>query len=135
MADYLRDNPDKTEKDFLELKALSDELYLEQARLETAQGNKLVFLADLEDTVVYPAPSLDDSCIQADENRRVKLAVDKLFQCGKLTPKQKERFVRHFFAGVSLREIASDEGVHFTSVDECIRRAVDKLRVYFSEIK
>ena len=135
MADYLRDNPGKTEKDFSELKALSDEIYLEQARLETAQGNKLVSLADLEDTVAYPGQSLDDSCIQADENRRVKLAVDKLFQCGKLTPKQKERFVRHFFAGVSLRKIASDEGVHFTSVDECIRRVVDKLRTYFKEIK
>jgi len=71
----------------------------------------------------------------ADENRRIKLAVDKLFQYGKLTPKQKERFVRHFFVGVSLRKIASDEGVHFTSVDECIRRAVDKLRTYFKEIK
>ena len=40
MADYLRDNPNKTEADFWELKALSDEIYLEQVRLETAQGNK-----------------------------------------------------------------------------------------------
>lgn len=135
MADYLRDNPDKTEADFLELKALSDEIYLEQVRLETAQGNKTVSMTELEDTIAHPAPSLDDSYIMADENRRIKLAVDKLFQYGKLTPKQKERFVRHFFVGVSLRKIASDEGVHFTSVDECIRRAVDKLRTYFKEIK
>ena len=135
MADYLRDNPGKTEADFLELKAISDEIYLEQTRLETAQGNKIISTDELEESVAHPAPSLDDRYIKADENRRVKLAVDKLFQCGKLTPKQKDRFVRHFFAGVSLREIASDEGVHFTSVDECIRRAVDKLRVYFNEIK
>ena len=135
MADYLRDNPDKTESDFWELKALSDEIYLEQVRLETAQGNKTVSMTELENTIAHPAPSLDDSYIMADENRRIKLAVDKLFQCGKLTPKQKERFVRHFFAGVSLRKIASDEGVHFTSVDECIRRAVEKLRTYFNEIK
>lgn len=134
MADYLRDNPDKTEADFLALKALSDEIYLEQVRLETAQGNKTVSMTELEDTIAHPAPSLDDSYIMADENRRIKLAVDKLFQYGKLTPKQKERFVRHFFVGVSLRKIASDEGVHFTSVDECIRRAVDKLRTYFKEI-
>ena len=135
MADYLRDNPGKTEADFLELKAVSDEIYLEQVRLETAQGNKTVSMTGLEDTVAHPAPSLDDGYIMADEKRRVKLAVDKLFLCGKLTPKQKERFIKHFFAGVSLRKIASDEGVHFTSVDECIHRAVDKLRAYFKEIK
>ena len=135
MEDYLRDNPDKSEADFLELKALSDEIYLEQVRLETAQGNKTVSMTGLEDTVAHPAPSLDDAYVIADEHRRIKLAVDKLFLCGKLTPKQKERFVRHFFAGASLRKIASDEGVHFTSVDECIRRAVDKLRTYFQEIK
>ena len=135
MTDYLRDNPDKKEADFLALKALSDEIYLEQVRLETAHGNKAVSMTELEDTIAHPAPSLDDRYITADENRRVKLAVDKLFQCGRLTPKQKERFIRHFFDGVSLRKIASDEGVHFTSVDECIRRTVDKLRTYFKEIK
>ena len=117
------------------LKAVSDEIYLEQARLETAQGNKTFSMTGLEDAIAHPAPSLDDSFIMSDDRRRVKLAVDKLFRCGRLTVKQKERFVRHFFAGVSLRKIASDEGVHFTSVDESIRRAVDKLRTYFNEVK
>lgn len=135
MEDYLRDNPDKTEEDFRALKAESDGIYLEQVQLETAQGNKTVSMTGLEDTVTHPAPALDESCIKADEHRRVKLAVDKLFRYGKLTVKQKERFVKHFFAGVSLRKIASDEGVHFTSVDESIRQAVDKLRTYFKEIR
>ena len=40
LEDFLRDNPGKTEADFMALKAVSDEIYLEQARLETAQGNK-----------------------------------------------------------------------------------------------
>ena len=79
MADYLRDNPDKTEADFLELKALSDEIYLEQIRLETAQGNKTVSMTKLEDTIAHPAPSLDDSYIMADENRRIKLALGTLY--------------------------------------------------------
>ena len=122
-------------EDFQALKAESDKIYLEQAHLETAQGNKTVSMTGMEKTTAHPAPSLDNSYIRAGENRRVKLAVDKLFRCGRLTVKQKERFIRHFFAGVSLRKIASDEGVHFTSVDECIRRAVDKLRTYFKEIK
>ena len=135
LEDFLRDNPGKTEADFMALKAVSDEIYLEQARLETAQGNKTFSMTGLEDAIAHPAPSLDDSYIMSDDRRRVKLAVDKLFRCGRLTVKQKERFVRHFFVGVSLRKIASDEGVHFTSVDESIRRAVDKLRTYFNEVK
>ena len=53
MADYLRDNPGKTEADFLELKAISDEIYLEQIRLETAQGNKTVSMTGLEDTRIW----------------------------------------------------------------------------------
>ena len=112
LEDFLRDNPGKTEADFMALKAVSDEIYLEQARLETAQGNKTFSMTGLEDAIAHPAPSLDDSFIMSDDRRRVKLAVDKLFRCGKLTQKQKERFVRHFFTGVSLRKIASDEGVH-----------------------
>ena len=135
LADFLRDNPGMTEEDFRALKAESDKIYLKQVRLETAQGNKTVSMTGLEETTAHPAPSLDDSYIRADENRRVKLAVGKLFRCGKLTVKQKERFVRHFFAGTSLRKIANDEGVHFTSVDESVRQAVDKLRTYFKEIK
>ena len=42
LEDFMRDNPGKTEADFMALKAVSDEIYLEQARLETAQGNKTV---------------------------------------------------------------------------------------------
>mgnify|MGYP007025263428 CR=1 FL=1 len=78
MADYLRDNPNKTEADFWELKALSDEIYLEQVRLETAQGNKTVSMTELEDTIAHPAPSLDDSYIMADENRRITIEISSV---------------------------------------------------------
>ena len=78
LEDFLRDNPGKTEADFMALKAVSDEIYLEQARLETAQGNKTFSMTGLEDATAHPAPSLDDSYIMSDDRRRVKLAVDKL---------------------------------------------------------
>ena len=63
LEDFLRDNPGKTEADFMALKAVSDEIYLEQARLETAQGNKTFSMTGLEDATAHPAPSLDDSYI------------------------------------------------------------------------
>ena len=34
LESFLRDNPDKTEEDFAELKALSDEIYYQQDRQE-----------------------------------------------------------------------------------------------------
>ena len=39
LEDYLEENPDRTEQDFLKLKALSDEIYYEQDRAENTQTN------------------------------------------------------------------------------------------------
>ena len=54
LEDFMRDNPGKTEADFMALKAVSDEIYLEQARLETAQGNKTFSMTGLEDAIAHP---------------------------------------------------------------------------------
>ena len=48
LEDYLKENPDKTEHDFAELKALSDQIYYEQDRAESAQTRKDV-------STLYPA--------------------------------------------------------------------------------
>ena len=49
LEDYLKENPDKTEQDFAELKALSDEIYYEQDRAESAQTRKDVSIHGLEE--------------------------------------------------------------------------------------
>jgi len=49
LEDYLKENPDKTEQDFAELKALSDEIYYEQDRTESAQTRKDVSIHGLEE--------------------------------------------------------------------------------------
>lgn len=134
MEDFLRENPDKTEQDFQELKAVSDELYLEQVRLETAQGNKKISLNSLEETENCAACPLDEEYIESEERQRVMRAVDKLFTEGRMTEKQKRRFVQHYILGLSLRQIAAIESVHFTSVDESRKRAADKLKQYFEKV-
>ena len=48
LEDYLKENPDKTEHDFAELKALSDQIYYEQDRAESAQTRKDVSIHGLE---------------------------------------------------------------------------------------
>lgn len=49
LEDYLKENPDKTEQDFAELKALSDGIYYEQDRAESAHTRKNVSIHSLEE--------------------------------------------------------------------------------------
>ena len=134
LEDYLRENPDKTEADFQALKRLSDEWYLEQVRSETAQGNKRVSLNDLEETEACATRALDDEYIESEEKKRLMIAVDKLFREGRMTQKQKRRFIQHYIYGLSLRQIAAAEAVHFTSVEESLKSVSDKLRRFFENL-
>ena len=56
LEDFLKENPDKTEHDFAELKALSDQIYYEQDRAESAQTRKDVSIHGLEDLFVAQPP-------------------------------------------------------------------------------
>ena len=134
LEDYLRENPDKTEADFQAIKRLSDEWYLDQVRLETAQGNKRVSLNGLEETHACATRALDDEYIESEEKKRVMIAVDKLFREGRMTQKQKRRFIQHYIYGLSLRQIAAAEAVHFTSVEESLKSVSDKLRRFFENL-
>ena len=133
LEDYLREHPDKTEEDFRQLKALSDQIYLDQDRADQRQTRKNVSIHTLEESLAYSLLPLDEEYILADDKRRVMIAADKLFRDGSMTEKQKRRFIRHFIDGKSLRFIADEEGVYYTSVYECICRAQAKLRKYFDE--
>ena len=134
LEDYLRENPDKTEADFQALKRLSDEWYLKQVRLETAQGNKRVSLNGLEETEACATCSLDDEYIENEEKKRVMIAVDKLFREGHMTEKQKRRFIQRYIHGLTLRQIAVKEAVYVNSVADSLKRATDKLKRYFEKI-
>lgn len=127
LEDYLRANPDKTEKEFLELKALSDEIYLEIDRAENAQTKKNVSIYGLEETSSCATSSLEEEYWESEELLHLRKAVDKLFREGKLTKNQKKRFILHFFRGMSIRKIAELEGVFFTSVAESLKCAEHKL--------
>ena len=134
LEDYLRENPDKTEADIQALKRLSDEWYLKQVRLETAQGNKRVSLNGLEETEACATCSLDDEYIENEEKKRVMIAVDTLFREGHMTEKQKRRFIQRNIHGLTLRQIAVKEAVYVNSVADSLKRATDKLKRYFEKI-
>lgn len=131
--DYLRDNPDKTAEDFAELKALSDEMYHEQVIQENRTSRLDVSISGLEETELAAAPAVDMVLIQKGEEEKVLEAAHRLLHSGKLTPIQRQRFLQHYFQGLSTRQIAKLEGVHQRAVWDSLMWAEKKLKKFYSE--
>ncbi len=132
---FLELYPDKTEEDFLRLKELSDRIYYEQDRAENAQTKKNVSLHSLEETLACSSPPVDEQYIKQEKQNQDKKKLDKLFRAAKLTEKQKRRLYLHCVEGKTFRAIADIEGVHWTSVEECVKFALKKLKKYGKKIK
>lgn len=131
MADYLRENPDKTEADFKALKALSDGMYLEQDRREYSQTYKNISANGMEESDAFATRPIDEEYAEADERRRVLQAADRLFASGELTAIQEKRFRLHIYDKLSARQIAATEGVSNKNVSKSINYAQKKLKKYF----
>lgn len=130
LAEYLQTNPGRTEQDFMELKSLSDGIYYEQALGDTQYGKKKQSLGKLEDSEKFATPAIDTLLIHNQDKEQVLKAVKLLLEGKKLTEVQHRRFINHFFMGLSYRQIATQEKVHFTSVQESITGAIQKLKKY-----
>lgn len=113
LEDYLKENPDKTEHDFAELKALSDQIYYEQDRAESAQTRKDVSIHGLEETEHCATRALDEEweerVVDIQNRKYAWKALEQLFTVGALTEVQKRRFRLHIFQGLSIRQI----GINF----------------------
>lgn len=133
LSDYLETNPDKTEQDFYELKALSDEIYLEQDRKENVSTRKNVSLENNEQIKDVIASALEENYIEKLDKQNSILALKQLFEKGNLTDTQKRRFKMYLFDNLSLREIAKIENVAHISVYESICTAKEKLKKFFEK--
>ena len=136
LEDYLKENPDKTEHDFAELKALSDQIYYEQDRAESAQTRKDVSIHSLEETVHCATRSLDEEweerIVDIQNRKYAWKALGQLFTMGALTEVQKRRFRLHVFQGLSIRQIGRMEGTSHQAVAKSINLAIAKLKKYFA---
>lgn len=130
LTEYLQDNPDKTERDFIELKALSDGIYYEQALADTRYEKQKQSLGKLEESEQFATPAVDTLLIHNSDKGQVLKAAKLLLESRELTEVQRRRFIKHFFEGQSYRKIAAQENVHFTSIQESIEGAVRKMKKY-----
>ena len=89
LEDYLEENPDRTEQDFLKLKALSDEIYYEQDRAENTQTRKNISIQGMEEMNCCATRSLEDEWeefeVERQNYRYAKLALGQLFTTNILT--------------------------------------------------
>ena len=132
LEDYLRDNPDKTEEDFAELKAMSDEIYYQQDRQEYRVSHRDVSSSGMEDTLVASASSVDAELIQKAEEKKALEAAIRLLESGKLTDVQKRSFYLPFFQGLSTRQIEKLEGINQKTAWESLMWAEKKLKKIYN---
>lgn len=93
---FLRDNPDKTEEDFAELKALSDEIYYQQDRQEQRTSRHDVSINGMEEMDIAAVPPIDAELIRKSKEEKALEVAKRLLDSGKLIPAQRRRFLLHF---------------------------------------
>ena len=134
LEDYLRDNPDKTEADFVELKALSDEMYLEQVRDENRQTYRNVPIHSLDETDACCVPSPEEVLFDEPERkaRKERMRRQAYEAIDTLTEVQRRRYIQHRVDGLSTRQIADLEGVEQRSVMDSLEWAEKKIKKYLA---
>jgi hypothetical protein len=134
LADYLAENPDKTETDFAALKEASDAIYLDQVRAENAQTKKNVSMHGLEDGDRFGGIPLEDEFIDALEREEALKAFYALLSSGALTETQERRFRLHVLEGLTFRETAKREGVAVRAIQKSVEAALKLLIREFNKI-
>ena len=133
LEDYLRDNPDRTEADFVELKAWSDRIYHEQAVQEQRICRRNVSLDQVAEAELAVVPEFAQHLMgEQEEGKKALEAAQKLLHSGMLTEAQQRRFVLHYFKGLSTRQIAELEAVHQRAVWDSLMWAEKKLKKFFA---
>ena len=138
LADYLAENPGKTEADFRALKELSDADYFERDRAENAQTKRNSTYADVDETELCQSPSPEDlhiSGLLAHEEaerheQRLELAHKALVS---LTDAQRRRYLMYHVDGLTLRQIADKEGVLFTKIHKSVEAADKKIKRFLAD--
>jgi len=139
LADYLRENPDKTPADFAELKALSDTDYYDTDRSDYRQTWKNTSFENLykDESAVLAVPSVEDEFIKHREReaalaQRQSLAALAL---DKLTDIQRRRYLMYHVHGLTMRKIAELEGVHHPRIVKSLQDAEKKIKKFLGSAK
>ena len=116
LEDYIRENPDKTEEDFLALKSISDEIYQQQFSRIKAQVRRELPILDCARFAAPSAEQVMERKITLRELEHTRTRLEEFIRSGPLTQIQQRRFRLYCIRGLSTRQIARAEGVTQKSV-------------------
>ena len=137
LADYLADNPDKTEADFRALKRWSDANLLKQDRKNYRQTYKNVSLHGLDETEACAVPSPEDELIEQPEREAKKEHRRDLglraFET--LTEVQRRRYQMYHVDGMTEEQIAKIEGATHQAVSQSLIWAEKKINKFLAKVK
>ena len=140
LADFLAENPNKTEADFRALKEFSDGDYHGEVKATYRQTWKDLRDGTAEDSMFNADISAEDSFFgeseACEECVQYQKQVDAAYQVlDKLTEVQRRRYLMHRVDGLTLREIAAIESVAFQVVSKSISGAEKKIKKMLTAIQ
>lgn len=133
LEDYIRENPDKTEEDFLALKAISDEIYAHQERAQHSTTYRDVPLDGCREINVPSAEADTIRALTLVELEKVQAQLERFLDIGPLTEIQKRRFYLYCIQGLSIRQIARAEGVRQFAVWKSLQLCQKKFQKFLAE--
>ena len=137
LEDFLKSDPNLTEKDFLYWKKWSDENYLDEVRSENKLSKKSVNISGIENCIDPSEKTVEDvieeKTIEPLEKQAVRLALILLYEDTSFTEKMRMRFEMHYFGGLSFEEIAKEMNVGGYSVRYSVEAALKKFTKYLKE--
>lgn len=133
LEDYLRENPEKTEEDFLTLKAISDEIYHQQFSGDKAYLRRSSPLHTQVGLSMPSAEEMAEARSVQEELEQMQERLEQLLQSGLLTEVQRRRFKLYCINGLSTRQIARREGVSQCSVWECLQACQKKFEKFLKK--
>lgn len=132
LEDYLAENPEQKEADFLRLKSISDEIYRKQDRADYAQTKKNKSIHSLDHRIPSNDLPLDDMFIKNLDIVNASRVIGQLFgDEGILSDMQQKRFEQYVFEGLNTRCIAELGDTNYLFVHRSIAAAICKARNLF----
>ncbi|MDR2568804.1 MAG: sigma-70 family RNA polymerase sigma factor [Oscillospiraceae bacterium] len=130
VADYLLENPDKTEKDFIKLKKCSDKDYYKRDRAENNQTWKNISIDNQFDLVDVSAKTPEELVIEVpyQEKESERREIIGLQAIEVLTETQRRRYKQYHVDGLSTWKIAKMESKNQKSIYESLQVAEKKIK-------
>lgn len=132
LEDFLASDPSLTESDFKRWKQFSDADYRSTDRKDTLESKRILSIDQFAETELLSTESAEDEVLEELEPTSNSYtyvnALQVLNSC--LTEVQKRRYLLYVRDGMTLRQIASHEGVGFSKIQKSINQAKEKIKKF-----